>query len=537
MAGGSSTSGVGELFFAEALMGSTHQPVPGFRGRFLTEGPALDEAGSASGILRARPSAVAVPMDGTDAAAVVAWAAANRVALVPRGAGTGMPGGNVGHGVAVDLVSGFRGIGAVDAPARRIRVEPGVTPAELEAACLPAGLHLPVDPSSGRRCTIGGMIANNSAGAHSVRYGAMRPWVHALELVLADGSGATLARGAPPPPGRLTEILGSVDAALAPARDHIVASWPRVRKNSSGYALREYLETGDALDLIIGSEGTLALVVAAELRLAPVAPARGVALLELASLHETGETVTRLLRLRPATCELLDRTFLDMVRGGGTGFPVPIGDHAEAVLLVEMEGGSEAEVEARLQEVRNAAPAARVSIAVDPEAQARFWEIRHAASPIIAARADGRRSMQFIEDGVVPVDRIAEYIRLLRDVLARHHLPAVIFGHAGDGNLHVNPLVDTAEPGWERTIDAVLDEVADGIARLGGTLAGEHGDGRLRAPLLERIWGSTTVAAFRAVKDAFDPRGILNPGVILPLPGQHPLDALPRSAASRRSPG
>ena len=134
--------------------------------------------------------------------------------------------------------------------------------------------------------------------------------------------------------------------------------------------------------------------------------------------------------------------------------------------------------------------------------------------------------MQFIEDGVVPVARLADYVRLLRRVLDQHGLPAVIFGHAGDGNLHVNPLVDVARPGWRDEVEAIIHQVAEGIAALGGTMAGEHGDGRLRAPLLETIWGLELVSCFRAVKEAFDPRGILNPGIILPLPGQRPLDGV-----------
>ena len=134
--------------------------------------------------------------------------------------------------------------------------------------------------------------------------------------------------------------------------------------------------------------------------------------------------------------------------------------------------------------------------------------------------------MQFIEDSVVPVERLAEYVRALRAILARHDLPAVIFGHAGDGNLHVNPLVDVHTEGWRDVVHRVLSEVAEAVRALGGTLAGEHGDGRLRAPFLEAIWGAELVTLFRGVKDAFDPRGILNPGVILPLPNQRPFDAL-----------
>ena len=155
-----------------------------------------------------------------------------------------------------------------------------------------------------------------------------------------------------------------------------------------------------------------------------------------------------------------------------------------------------------------------------------MWGLRRAASPIIAQQAGSRVSMQFIEDCVVPVEQLATYVRELRGILERHGLPAVIFGHAGDGNLHVNPLVDVHAPGWVATLEAVLAEVAALVARLGGTLAGEHGDGRLRAPLLETIRGAETVALFRAVKTAFDPQGILNPGVILPLAGQRPFEGI-----------
>ena len=170
----------------------------------------------------------------------------------------------------------------------------------------------------------------------------------------------------------------------------------------------------------------------------------------------------------------------------------------------------------------------RHTIATTRESRTEIWKLRRAASPIIAAQAGGRVSMQFIEDSVVPVGRLAEYVRGLRAILARHHLSAVIFGHAGDGNLHVNPLVDVSAADWEGTLEQVLDEVAHLVARLGGTLAGEHGDGRLRAPLLETIWGAGMVRHFRTVKESFDPLGILNPGVILPLPGQRPFDALRR---------
>src|SRR5690606_19756580 len=194
---------------------------------------------------------------------------------------------------------------------------------------------------------------------------------------------------------------------------------PRVRKNASGYALLEYLRSGDLLDLLIGSEGTLCFFVATEVALAPLPGARGLAVLEFTELEAAGAAVQALLAESPATCEMLDRTFLELVRsaGGDTGYPLRPG--LEAILLVEMEGGDLAEVEAALARVAGVAATlgAEHTLAPTAEAQAAIWALRRAASPIIAERAQGRVSMQFIEDCVVPVERLADYVRGLRAIL------------------------------------------------------------------------------------------------------------------------
>jgi FAD/FMN-containing dehydrogenase len=499
----------------------------GFRGDFRETAESRAAFAEHAGVLRMVPAAVAVPHDAADVALLASWAGRTGTPLVPRGAGTGMPGGAIGPGVAVDLRTHFAGI-SVDPASRRARVLPGTTVAALGAEAGRHGLRFPVDPASADRATIGGILANNSGGARTVRYGAVRAWTEALDVVLADGTTASAVRGSRPGGGPLAAILRGVDAALAPHAEEIRARWPRVRKNSSGYALRDYLDSGDAVDLLVGSEGTLALIVGATLRLQPVPPARALALLEFGSLEAAAGAVLRLLPLGPSACEMIDRTFIDLVRSAGveTGHRLRAG--VEAMLFVEVEGDSAADVRERLEAVRSASAGLveAAALAVAEDERERLWGVRHAASPLIAAMAGERVSMQLIEDGVVPVERVPEYVRFLRGVLERTGLPAVIFGHAGDGNLHVNPLVDVSRAGWREEAEAMVYEVAEEIARLGGTMSGEHGDGRLRAPLLEAVWGAPTVALFRAVKDAFDPQGILNPGVILPLPGQRPLDAI-----------
>ena len=501
---------------------------PPLRGSYLLGDSERAPYAAASGILRSTPVAVAIPADSADAGALVAWASRHGVPLTPRGAGTGMPGGNVGPGISVDIASQFASIGTPDVSARTIQVGAGATLAEVNEVCRPFGLHFPVDPSSGARCTFGGIIANNSGGPHSVRYGSARRWVREVEAVLANGSLVTISRAAAPEHPDAAAIDDTLRAALSPHLKLIQQRWPRVRKNASGYALLEYLTSGDLLDLLVGSEGTLALILSARVALEPVRAYSGLAVLEFTSLAAAGAAVEPLLEVDPATCEMLDRTFLELVRTAGADEGYPLRPGLEAILLVEMDGNSPEAVEAGLARVSDVAGrcGARAALATGAAERDGIWTLRRAASPIIAAQAGERRSMQFIEDSVVPVERLADYVTGLRSILQRHQLPAVIFGHAGDANLHVNPLVDVRTEGWISTLEAVLDEVTDLVVRLGGTLTGEHGDGRLRAPMLERVWGPESVALFRQVKQAFDPAGILNPGVILPLPGQRPFDAI-----------
>jgi FAD/FMN-containing dehydrogenase len=207
---------------------------------------------------------------------------------------------------------------------------------------------------------------------------------------------------------------------------------------------------------------------------------------------------------------------------------------ADALALIELSGDPESVAGGiDLLEALARDLGGPIAVARSEAARARFWGIRHAASPVIAARAaEGLVSMQFIEDSVVPPARLGDYLGSLDQILRSEETDAVVFGHAGDANVHVNPLVDVRRAGWRERVRRILEQTVDEVARLGGTLTGEHGDGRIRAPFQERIWGAELVGAFRRVKDAFDPAGIFNPGVVLPVPGQDPLEGL---TSSRRS--
>lgn len=490
-------------------------PPPPIRGVYRTDLRARAAYAEGAGIYRILPEAICVPADRQDVVSLVRWASAHRVPLVPRGAGSAMGGGNVGEGVVVDLTGLERRLEIL--PAERIaRTSANITLAELNAAADPHELRVPPDPSSGRWATMGGLVSTNAAGARSVRYGSVRRWVRAVELATPGGEVLVLRRGGGSGDGPTARRF---EAELAPALREaaplIAARFPRTRKNSSGYALDAWLASGDLLDLIVGAEGTLGLVVEVEWALDPIPAHRAALRVELRSLDDLVKAVAALHGAEPSAIELLDRTFLELVSRTVEGAGLA---RAEAILLVELERSNAGDlaraVDAAAEAVRPIA--ASVETALSPTSAARLWALRHAASPILARLPEHRRSLQVVEDGCVPVERTGDYIRAVRQAAASRGIAAVVFGHAGDGHVHVNLLPEVGRPGWEAAVADLLEEVTSALVRLGGTAAGEHGDGRLRAGLLGRIYGEEVVALFRRLKQLFDPLGILAPGVILP---------------------
>ena len=495
-------------------------PPPKIQGTYRTDARARAAYAEGAGIYRIIPRAVCLPSDVADLTRVVCWAADHEVSLIPRGAGSAMGGGNVGPGVVLDLTRMADQRLDVEARNRRAVTGAAATLASLNTASSRHGLRLPPDPSSGRWATLGGMAATNAAGARSVRYGSVRPWVEALSMVSADGELLRLRRGEPPDPSAAAVRRFAQTAApqIHAAASEIRARFPPTRKNSSGYALDAYLSSGDLLDLVIGSEGTLGVITEIDWRLDPIPSHRSAVRVALRSLDLLSDAVEAILAVQPSAIELLDRSFLDLVAldtVAGTGLRFP---SVEAVLLVEVERDDPDSLRDALETItaRVRPIAYSVDTAFSEASAQRLWAIRHAASPILAALPQGRRSLQVIEDACVQAAKMGEYIQLVRRSAGARNIPVVMFGHAGDGHLHVNLLPDVHQPGWESAVSSLLNEVTEAVAALGGTTSGEHGDGRLRAPSLSRMYGPEIVALFYRIKEAFDPGGVFNPGVILP---------------------
>jgi FAD/FMN-containing dehydrogenase len=496
------------------------QSPPGFRGPFRTDELARAYYSEGAGIYRVIPRAVAVPRDCDDLVTLLRWAGETGTPLVPRGAGSGMAGGNVGPGVVVDLSRGFARAPTIDLLSRTARAGAAVSYRALNEAAAAHGLFLPPDPASGKFCTLGGMTGTNAAGPHTLRYGAMRGWVTGLDFVTADGEAGSAKAGGDEPGTHIrtaAEERFFRDVAPAIVRESLAlaAAVPHTAKNSSGYDLPGFARSGDLTDLLVGSEGTLALVTDVEVSLAPLPATTSTLLVALRSLDDVGPAVLALLPLEPSAVELMDRTYLDFVRAS-THRQLPEG--TEAVLLAEFEDDG-AGAAAALEGLAGA-----IERADDPRTVAQLWELRHLASPILARLPDHTRSLQLVEDGCVPVQRLGAYVAALREGARRHGFRIVIFGHAGDGHLHANIIADVGAPDLVQRLAACLDEITAAQLALGGTPSGEHGDGRLRAPYLARTFGEPYAALCRLVKGAWDPAGILNPGVVVPGPGARPLD-------------
>lgn len=431
------------------------------------------------------------------------------VPLTMRGAGTSLAGQAVGRGLVVDC-SALAGV-SVDPDARVAHVGPGTVLDHLNRAAGVHGLQFGPDVATASRATLGGMIANNSAGARSIVHGLTADHVIGMDVTMADGTRARLEPGAPAPPA--LEACRSLADGFRP---------PALVRRVSGYALDAL--GGDRPDwprLLCGSEGTLAVTRSATVRLVPLPAARGLALVPYPSVDAALEAVADLVQTGPSAVELMDSALVDPAnRPPAVRALLGSVVDAAAVLMVEYAGAPE-EVAAALGGLPG-----RARLLADPDLQASAWAVRRTgiarALRDIAGLPGDPRPLAFIEDPAVPPAQLAPFAREVRRLLAEEGLPAVWYGHASVGCLHIRPLLDLRLPGAAGTVRRVAEAVADLVVAHGGSLSGEHGDGRLRSELLGRMYPPQTLAAFTALKRNLDPGGILNPGV---LTDAEPLDS------------
>ncbi|MGH3800159.1 MAG: FAD-binding and (Fe-S)-binding domain-containing protein, partial [Pseudonocardiaceae bacterium] len=472
---------------------------------------------------RVPPRAVVLPRCVDDVSAVVAFCREQGLPLTARGAGTSIAGNAIGPGVILDFSRHLDAVLELDPSARLARVQPGVVLDTLQAAAAPHGLRFGPHPSSHSRCTLGGMIGNNACGAHSIAWGTTAQNVEELVVLLADGS-------------RLVAGSGQLPAELATLeREHrrlirtALPDWPR---RGSGYALHHLLpEHGSHLArALAGTEGTCAVLLEATVRLVAPPPAVALLVLGFSDLPAAADAVAGLLPRGPLTVEGMDAALIEALRARGR--PVAQLPEGGAWLLVEF--GADAPDEAAVAARAAAADAARPHLVVtDPAHRAALWRIREAGAGLMTRPADGGQAWPGWEDATVPPDRLGAYLRGFAGLLAEHRRQGSVYGHFGEGCVHVRIDADLLTSAGRADFRRFLEQAADLVVSYGGSLSGEHGDGRARSELLDRMYPREVLDLFARFKGIFDPDRLLNPGVLV---DPRPLDADLRPGRERHLP-
>lgn len=475
------------------------------------------------------PIAVVSPLDTDDLQSLVAWCGREAIPLLPRGAGTSLAGQTVGEAVIVDCSTHLHRIGKIDLDDRSVRVEPGVVLDDLRRAVAPHGLAVGPDVSTSTHATIGGMIGNASAGSRSLVHGMTDEHVRSIDGILATGSRLRFEAVDPDDPnaGEVGRLARGVAEIVRGLEDEIDRRFPRVRRNVAGYRFDDVLDRlrhGDGrVDLarfLSGSEGTLAVTAEATIGLVEAPAATSLLVAGFPDVPAACERVAALVEAGPVAVELMDAFIIEAAAAQAVFardvelLPTLDGRRPGAVLMIEFHGSNGEEVRSAAEAaVRGAGlDAGRCRIVLDAGEQARTWAIRTTGLGLISKPDGDRMPMPGLEDCGVPLARLAEFQRDFDRLIGSHGWRGVFYAHASVGLLHVRPRIDL---GSNEDRDAFLrlrTETLELVQAYGGSISGEHGDGRIRGDLVRRMYGERIGQGFAAIKELFDPGGVLNPG-------------------------
>ena len=490
-------------------------------------------------VYQIEPLGVAIVRSREDALAALECARAHGCSITARGGGTSQAGQAIGAGLQIDTSKYFNRVLEVNVEERWARVEPGIVLDELNAQLAPHRLRFAPDISTASRATIGGMISNNSSGARSVRYGKTIDHVLDLHVALADGSVAHLR------PLTREELdaacamdtfesacYRTVRRLAAEQAGEIDRRYPKILRRVGGYNLDAFtparLDAGEPFNLsklIVGSEGTLGLILEARLNLVPLPKAKAVLTIEYDDLLDALGETPAILAHNPSAIEVMDHSILDHARENPALDAMRravIETDCGALLCVELYGDSAQEIQPRLNRlesnIRARGVASHTSRAIAPGDQARIWKLRESSLGLSMAMKGDAKSISFVEDTAVAPEKLRDFIERFLEVIRRHGTTAGVYAHASVGCLHVRPVVNMKTTAGVQQFEAIANEIADLVLEFGGALSGEHGDGLVRGPFMERMFGPELYEAFRTVKRTFDPEGRFNPGKIVDAP-------------------
>jgi len=481
---------------------------------------------SGASLFRIKPQAIVQVKSRDDLVKTIQFAREHKIPITPRGGGTSRAGNELGRGMLIDFSKYLTRVIELNVEEKWITVEPGIVLSELNKLLKPHNLYFPIDPSTADSATLGGMIANNSSGPHAVKYGTTRAHVKGLELILINGevvrTGSIRSDSAASSEGEWgTRLHTIIPEILDRYQEYLEEERPFTSKNSCGYYIWDLMEGGsfDMTPLLVGSEGTLALVSAAKLQLSSIPEKVLSGFVYFDDLGKVGEATQEILEEKPSMIEIMEKHILDLAREQKPELAEYFPENTEASLFIEFQEQSDqalldkfTKIRARLMEDKQLA--VNVLQARNVADMKTFTKVRGISGPILNRMKGPRRPIAFIEDAAVHVSKLPEYISGLRGLFEKYDVKAAIYGHAGDGNLHTMAILDLRQ---QEDVDKMLnlsEAVCDLVLDLKGTVSGEHADGRLRTHYVERQYPHL-YHAMREIKGAFDPDGLMNPGVII----------------------
>jgi FAD/FMN-containing dehydrogenase/Fe-S oxidoreductase len=484
-------------------------------------------------IYQIEPIGVVVPRHKGDVQAVIEIANKLGVSVLPRGGGTSLAGQTVGHSIVLDFSKYMQNVLEVNKEELWCRVQPGLVQDELNAHVRGLGLQFGPDTSTSNRATIGGMIGNNSAGAHSLTYGKTLDHVIELTMLLADGCEVVLKNLAPDEVERKSKndaIEGrayrEVFRLAAQHRNEILARYPKIMRRVSGYNLDEFIKPQpfNLSRMIVGSEGTLATVVEAKMRLVPKPKWTAMDVIHFNDDIEALEASQAILETAPYALESTDKMILNLARGNivqsqRLGF---VQGNPSSLLMVEFAGETEDEAREKVHKLEELRKREKIGYAATqafkPEEVRAIWGVRKAGLGLLLGTTGDKKPIAFVEDAAVAPAKLPEFIRRFRDVVARHDTIAGYYGHCSVGCMHIRPLINLKEESERSKMVSIANAISDLVLEFNGALSGEHGDGLARSHFNAKLFGPALYDAFRQIKRAFDPKNLMNPGKIVDSP-------------------
>ncbi len=515
-----------------------HQQI---RGQVFSDPMTLALYATDASIYQITPLAVVVPRDADDVLAAVRTAAHHRVSILPRGSGTSLNGQAVGASMVLDFTKYMDQILELNVEQRWVRVQPGIVLDQLNATLAHHGLHFAPDPATSNRATIGGMIGNNSSGTKSIVYGTTREHLLELKVVLSDSTVMDLAPMARDQFDAQPKILSDFKKIIDANRDQIEKRFPKVMRRVQGYNLDSFINTDswNLAQLMVGSEGTLGVFLEAKLNLEPLPEHKALCVAHFAELIDSIRTVAPILEHSPSAIEILNADVLSLARKNLNIAPLCsfVQGDPQALLIVEFFGDTADQAQRKAQTL--AAYLAEKNLGytwpviTQPDQQNNVWALRKSGLGLMLGMKGDRKPLAFIEDACVPVQVLPDYIDQILKFCQARDVPVAMYAHASVGTIHVRPILDLKKQQDIDNMKAIAEYAFGLITKYGGSWSGEHGDGRVRSPFLQRFFGLRIYEALRQVKALFDPAGLMNPGVII---DPEPMDANLRYGANYKTP-